>query len=315
MFIANTGMNLAQVRNLKWDDNYELGVESQGFREIKYRAGNRKVSFIIKISFHKKFQIFLKLRGYLLNGRECEHLFFTLGANLDQAPKAIGPDVTSNFYNVIKKIDPQVEKVLSRGWRAAKADWLVRNTDVSTAALVLQNSESTVMKHYMGGSVNQSLSELGLFFERLSDVVKNSYPLKSKEALIDSPLGECNDFGNPTQVEFNQSIQPNCAQPEGCLFCDKYIVHMDERDVRKLISYLLCINQTSSLSSSNDHFHTLFDPIILRIQLILDFIYHKSAKHQQLVKRVRKEVEIDGIFDPYWEGKLEMLIEIGALKS
>src|SRR5207253_5824849 len=68
MFIANTGMNLAQVLELSWCTDYEVGVERQGFRAMKGRAGNKAVHFEITAAFLPKLKRYLALRHYLLNG-------------------------------------------------------------------------------------------------------------------------------------------------------------------------------------------------------------------------------------------------------
>ena len=58
MFIANTGINLAQVLELLNGD-YEVGVERQGFRAIKRRAGNKAVHFEITAAFLPKLKRYL----------------------------------------------------------------------------------------------------------------------------------------------------------------------------------------------------------------------------------------------------------------
>ena len=53
-------------------------------------------------------------------------------------------------------------------------------------------------------------------------------------------------------------------------------------------------------------------PVLLRIDEIVNNI---SEINLNLVDRVKNEVYIEGNLDSYWEGKLEMLINIGAITN
>jgi hypothetical protein len=305
MFIANTAMNLAQVLELSWRGDYEIGVERQGFRAIKARAGNKVIHFEITTAFLPKLKRYLALRNYLLNGAACERLFFSLGRRLIGPFSKMREHVLDNFFTILRLIDPQLPKVAPRQWRAAKSDWLIRNRDPATAALVLQNSERTIVKAYAAGSESTHLQELSDFFARVGDLVVNKG--QAIVSGIDLAVGACASFGKPSQVESKVPIIPDCRHPEGCLFCDKFRVHADERDARKLLSCRYCIQQTSHLAASEEQFQRLFNPILDRIQAILDEVDRREAG---IIERIRREVEDEGELDPYWAGKLEMLMNL-----
>src|SRR4030066_186875 len=95
----------------------------------------------------------------------------------------------------------------------------------------------------------------------------------------------------PIPTEAVPPIAPDCHQSEGCLFCDKYVVHADERDVRKLISCRTCIYRTAHLSTSDEYFQSLFGEVLRRIEIILVTSGGKSEDHRTQVERVRVEVE------------------------
>lgn len=312
LFVASTGMNWAVIRELKWTANFEVGAESQGFRQIKYRAGGRVVSFIIKTNFLPKFKRYLELRRYLLNNSECDYLFFTMGNRLSSDPKQIGPFVLESLQTTLRRIDPSLSPILARAWRAAKSDWLIKNTDPSTTALLLQNSERTVLRHYIAGSETEATREMSGFFNRVSKIVLHEHQ-KLDSGWLDSPLGECQKYGEPKSLNDNGPIKPDCHQPEGCLFCDKYVAHADERDARKLLSCQHCIYLTRHLSASDDHFRAMFGEIIDRIEAIINEIGKKSHSHSQLVERIKREVHEDGLLDPYWDNKVQMLISLGVV--
>lgn len=73
-----TGMNDSTPSSVKWnDDSFIDEVAEKGLRNIKYRARNKVVVFKIQRIFLESFRTFIKLRRFILNGHECETLFFT----------------------------------------------------------------------------------------------------------------------------------------------------------------------------------------------------------------------------------------------
>lgn len=306
-FLAQTGMNWSQVVNMTWADDYEVSATHQVFRTIKWRAGNREVFFELPVAFMPKFKRYLELRKFLLNGRPCNWLFFRLGIKGLGEPSQIksGPTTT---YQTLRRIDPDLSAVMPRQWRAAKSDWLIRNTDPSTAALVLQNSEKTVLESYAAGSETSQLEELTCFLNKVSEtVVAKGLVI---EGAVSRAVGVCSSFGAPRQTKAQNSIQPDCKGPEGCLFCDKFKVHADEVDTRKLISCRYCLLQTAPLVGSEERYHEMLGPIFNRIEIILAEV---SLRDDSLVPKVTKEVEEDGELDPYWARKLEMLMDLGLV--
>lgn len=310
LFIAHTGMNWSQVKNLQWTKDFDVGAESQGFRAIKYRAGGRIVSFRIETIFLPVFRKFLLLRDYLLNGEEFHYLFLTYGVDLSGTPSIIGNGVLRSTQRMFRRIDPTISPVTSREWRAAKADWLLRKTDASTTALLLQNSEEVVLKHYAAGSESQASEEMTEFFANLESVIRP----QSDNTLEQSAVGNCLDRGHPITVNKGASIQPDCHQPEGCLFCDKYAIHADDVDTRKLISCRFCITETEHLSNSVEQFNHLFGGVIARIDALLTHISNRSSDYEALVSRVSHEVNAQGMLDHYWSRKMEMLVSLGVIE-
>ncbi|MFZ3042907.1 MAG: hypothetical protein WA108_14165 [Thiobacillus sp.] len=79
-FLANTGMNWSSIKQLAWETGeMDISVERQGFRTIKYRAKGRTVSFEIQPVFLPLFKTFLRVRKYLMNDQQFDHLFLGSG--------------------------------------------------------------------------------------------------------------------------------------------------------------------------------------------------------------------------------------------
>jgi len=306
IFLATTGMNKESILNLLWDDNYETSSERQGFRTIKHRAGNKTCYFELSIGMMPKFKKFLELRKYLLKNNYCEYLFFSLGKNFLQEPRQLNGDSFSNIFKTLHNLDPTIDKITPREWRAAKSDWLVRNTDVSTAALMLQNSEQVLMKHYTAGSETDHLSELSKFFGEISNFVLEQSEKSKGES---SSVGICLDYGKPNSLN-NSPVKVNCKSPEGCLFCDKYRIHADEKDTRKLVSCRYCLQKTAQLSNNKEDFDAVFGKIFQRIDELLKEIEEIKPG---LTTKIIKEVEEMGELDHYWARKLELLFDLGLI--
>ncbi len=299
MFLSRTGMNWAQAIDLPWSGSFtKVATIRQKFRSIKHRAGGKEVYFQLPLRFMPFFKRFLELRDYLLQGySDFDHLFFTMGNRSACVPTPLKSSlqITSKF---LKRIDPKIVPVLSRAWRAAKSDWMISRTDVSTTAQILQNSERTVLKSYATGSVETHQMEMSAFLNRM---VVNKGIVSSGS--IQNSVGDCTSYGNPNEISGLIIVKPNCGRPEvGCLFCDKFQVHADEIDVRKLLSCRYCLTRTSHLTG----FHAISEPLLEQIQLILNEV---GSRDPLLVPRIAIEVE-EGELDPYWARKYDMLLRL-----
>lgn len=301
LFLSRTGMNWAQAMNLTWSGSYTDAVSTirQKFRSIKYRAGGKEVYYQLPLMFMPLFKRFLQLRDYLLQDYpEFERLFFTMGNRAAEAPSSVKVTMKIITRN-LQRIDPALVPILSRAWRAAKSDWLITRTDVSTTAQLLQNVERTVLNAYAAGAIATHLTEMSSFLDQM---------VVDKGAVLDScstiAVGECALYGAPHVIPgVIAAVQPTCQSPEvGCLFCDKFKIHADEIDVRKLLSCHYCLTRTSHLAG----FHTMSEPIIDRIQFILDVVHSRDSS---LVPRITQEVA-EGELDPYWASKYDMLLRL-----
>jgi len=221
LFAANTGMNYAQIRNLGWSEDNEIRNDIHGFKTIKYRALGRTTEFYITKSFLKLFKLYLSLRLYILQDTNFPYLFFSVQKSvIKQIPQGkirqIFRDLSRIFYD-------DIDLISSREWRAYKANYLTKNTDVSTTALILQNTEETVLRSYTEGNDSDSRNELSKFFNSISEKIYTDPEKKAQQA--NSPVGHCSSANNPTRLLATDGIIPDCKTPEGCLFCEHYALH------------------------------------------------------------------------------------------
>ena len=301
MFLSRTGMNWAQMAGLRWSGNYKENSSTirQRFRQIKFRAGNKEVSFQLPLQFTNTFKRFLQLRDYLLEGDSSfDYLFFSKGEHGSKAPKPINGNMGITF-KTLSRIDPGLSPILPMAWRAAKSDWTLTRSDVATTALLLQNSEQSVRKSYAAGSVATHLEEMSDFLDQM--VLEGR---TGPSGLEETAVGECSSYGDSQKIIGDTAaVLPDCERPEiGCLFCNKFKIHADEQDVRKLLSCRYCLRQTSHLAG----FHSMAEPLLARIQVILTEVRRRD---ETLVDRVEQEVD-EGEMDGYWAAKYDMLLRL-----
>jgi len=307
LFSANTGMGLGLMANLGWEgDEYDVAIEKQGFKTIKHRAGNKMVSFLVTSNFLAVFRKYLKLRAYLLeshSGQSCNYLFFRV---INGKLLPLSMDVSTHFNIRLNTLFDLDIKITTRQWRAYKSDWLIRNSDLVTTAMILQNTPDTVLKHYTAGSEATAISELTSYFEQFNKklIIRNNELSKS------TSVGQCISIDIPINIAEISGFKPDCKKPEGCLFCKQYAVHADEADIRKLLSFKYVIEQGRPLATSNEHYQDLFSPVIARIENIIEAILASNQAMKEVQVRMSKEVYDFEQLDPFWAGKLKMLVDM-----
>lgn len=310
LFAAATGAPFSVIESLEWSEEYLSKSDVQGFKQVKFRAQNKLVSYNISSVFVDQLKLFCKLRDYLLKGTQYKYLFF--GRTTTGKIRKLNWGDLDRHMDSLKRIDPDVPRILNRQLKAAKSDWLIRNTDIATTALVLQNTERTVQKHYVAGSPTTAAVELTNYFEKKKAVLREAR--SQFENAKASPLGNCQEEGNPKPIDHNdKSVQPDCVGEDGCLFCEKYFLHADEIDIRKLLSYQYVNQLSAHLSGGEDNHICVFKSINERVDELLRKIESSSDELLKLVAIVRKEVFDEGIVSEYWKERIDMLIELGVL--
>lgn len=314
LFLAATGANESQIVTLPWSEELEQNVmnpeiERQGFRCIKYRAAGKEVSFEIGVRYMPVLRQFLKLRNYLLFGNKSELLFFCYRDYKYGDPSKLGParGLQNRFYAVLSRFWPESPRIKSRQWRAAKQDFAIRNTDPAVSADLLQHSLSTALRSYSNGSEVVHQKEMGKFLLQMERRVVLSNEAQDSHGEVRS-LGHCLTPQEPTPIVQDVPVPVDCNVTEGCLFCDKFRVHADEQDVRKLFSARHCIRVAAQYSENMEEHERVFGRVIKRIDNILSEIKQRDAN---LVASIERDVDEDGNLDSFWSAKLDTLVALG----
>ncbi|WP_152976962.1 hypothetical protein [Burkholderia pseudomallei] len=305
MFCATTGMNWSDAVRLPWTGEYTVGAVRQHFRTIKHRAGGKEIEYDIEAIFLPHFKRYLKLREYLLSGVEWPYLFFMGEFKWfgKIKPRLYGHNSSTLLHFQIR-LDPTLKPIGNKGWRAAATNHSVDTYGPEVTATRFQKSMRVVQRHYASGTPTQTIIELGGYFEQQEVALRDS---RKGRGCQESAVGDCAQPGSPNSIVERPAVVPDCGEPAGCLFCDKYFLVPDERDVRKLFSFRFVINMTKSLSANVSHWSSVHGPILQRIERNIAAISNRSDAHKTLVERVKHEVETLGKLDEYWRSKLQML--------
>jgi hypothetical protein len=309
LFLTETGMNLAQLLDLKWNAELEVSLQSpsvtrQKFRQVKYRAGGKEIAFKVSVGFMPKLKTYMALRKYLVGESHTEEFFVI--ARSDGRPTAISEQFLNSFYRRFDSLGIVLPRVNAREWRAAKQDWAVSNHGPVVAAMLMGHSLETAIRVYSNGSAAAQQAEFSAFLTTVEGIVLR--PNENPPGSIKNAVGVCVEFQKPLPITAVASVKPDCRSSEGCLFCDKYKVHADATDVRKLLSCRHCVRLVCNRTDSMEQYDNSFGIVLRRLSFLLDELRKRDA---DLVAEIENDVDIEGNLDRFWASKLDQLLELG----
>ena len=313
LFLAETGVNLAQLLAMKWcrelaSSLQDASVARQKFREVKYRAGAKEITFTVSLGFMPKLKAYLALREYLVQDADRDALFVVVGHHAQPGRLT---DLSINFLDLLyRRLDTLgivLPRISARQWRAAKQDWAVSNHDPLVAARLMGHSLATALRSYSTGTDAAHKAEMGAFLASVEKTVLK--PGNDPAGSIRSAVGICIGFHKPAPIAASVTVPPDCRSTEGCLFCDQYRVHADAADVRKLLSCRHCVRLVSGRAESIEQYDSSFGAVLRRVDFLLDELRRRDAA---LVEQIEQDVDIEGNLDAFWSAKLDQLYELGV---
>ncbi|MEX4002180.1 integrase [Paraburkholderia sp. EG285A] len=313
LFLAETGINLAQLQTMKWSPELaaslqDASVARQKFREVKYRAGGKEITFTVSLGFMPKLKAYLALRKYLVQDAHCDALFIVVGRSV-QARRLIGlpAQFLVQLYCRLNTLGIALPRISARQWRAAKQDWAVSNHGPVVAARLMGHSLDTALRLYSNGTDAAHKAEMGAFLASVEKTVLK--PGSDPAGSIRSAVGVCIEFQKPAPIAASVTVQPDCRSTEGCLFCGQYRVHADAADIRKLLSCRHCVRLVNGRADSIEQYDSSFGAVLRRVGFLLDELRKRDAA---LVDQIERDVDIEGNLDAFWSAKLDQLYELGV---
>lgn len=306
-----TGMNDSTLATVEWnEDGFVEEVAEKGLKNIKRRAGNKAVVFKIQSIFMGSFRTFIRLRRFVLNGHECNTLFFTgVGEHARLSASAATGGFGAMSYDVIRALYPNLAYTGSQTLRLNKKRWLMKKSKGQTflVAVMMQHKPETGGRYYPHETRAESQDMMGEYLDYQHRII-----MEMDESNLSS-AGGCDSPENVPQSDADGLwIKPDCQKKMTCLFCTHYRIKAVEEEIRKVLSMEYVINRHSILHArSQVHFDTVMGPILERIKLLFKSMENKFPKTQGVIAEVRHDVYENQNLHWYWQARLELLWELG----
>lgn len=205
IFIAQTGMNLAQARQLRVSKfTYQSHVDGYEVRRVYKARRKGEVVFQIFSEYRVRFERYLTWRRTLFPTDEDGLLFprVARGGRLSVAPGDFGMVKRRCTALGVRFFGPQ-------SLRMMRVNWLARHSgDVSLTAEMAQHSQATLLRTY--DQPNHPLASIEI----------SRFHLRTDPALAMPGSGVCIE-AVPRQLANvpEEATRPDCISPAGCLFC------------------------------------------------------------------------------------------------
>ena len=305
-------------------------IPNQKIIHVKERAGGKPIQIKLTNKIVHPLKEFLVFREYALNlidekerKKIGNYAFFTFKLNFNEGDNDLiglysSKDLVlfKGWYNSIFGKDTYISPRVGRGSNAniyKHLDSLKNHKQaIDISAEVLGHTSEVDFNNYTEATKEQVRSQLTEFFDTVYDqmIYKNRTTKKDIPVVTDiegSPTiaGHCSNTAPSRAQGFNENIeQPNCSNPSTCLFCENYVLHTDEIDLRKLLSLRKIAEMHSDLNE---------EMVIVkyRIDEILKQIIESNMHLTSLIHTINDEVN-EGYFDENWQNILELLIDLGV---
>lgn len=204
MFIAQTGLNLAQAHMLRVDQfHYTSHLDGYQVRTYKSRRGG-EVLFEIFSHYRSWFERYLAWRDAWFPN-DMDGLLFPLvrpgGRLATEAPQFIALGRLC--------ADLGTEMVRPRKLRGARINWLLRESlNPNQAAEIAQHTTETLIRFYAEPNPQIAMVEISRFHRQADPTICSPAPgtcvAPSPKSVIDAP---------------RNAPEPDCINASGCLFC------------------------------------------------------------------------------------------------
>ncbi|KOY04335.1 hypothetical protein AM274_01870 [Pseudomonas nunensis] len=307
MFILYTEGNESPVGTIPWDATSSVDTVIQSFRTIKWRS-HTELDLSFEARFLVHFRSYLRIREILVDGHDFGYLFGTFGR--ENSPLPLDSGYSSTVGKQLRRlVDPNLTILGFRELRAYHHHYKTTHHGVEVAAADAQHTLGTAITSYQAGNAADNIAQAGAFFTSFGLILAS---VEQEQAARTTQAGSCDGHLIPAKQLDEASIQPNCRNFLGCLFCESNLIHFNAQDAHKLLSMAYIIEQLRQLQISPTEHGQVFDITLNKIYWIIK----KMEANPSLAAEIT-EIRID-VFEhenltPYWQNKLRILSEIGVL--
>ena len=295
IFLAQTGMNLAQAsllrsEDFRWKTN---GEDYDVFRVYKERRHGEAI-FSCYNSYREHLQTYLKWLNDAGLKELDDRLFPFLSRGVVGA--ANGKVPIGSLQILLKKhglnyIPPSVI-------RKTRVNWLLRHTDsLSLTASQMGHTPNVLVEDYLRPNHQRATSEIISFHNSCISSIASPGP------------GVCVGQNQPRKITSipDEAPVPDCISPEGCIFCIHHKDVMSSDYCWKLTSHLrLKTLELGEYKPSKKNYTHPACLVIDRINLKLNAIAKSSAIREQWVVEARDSIRASH-YHPQWSGFINLL--------
>jgi hypothetical protein len=314
-----TGATPSELIQFEYEDAVEVEKNhlKRELTSIKFRAGGKKTRYLIGGSRGLKIlRDYLKLRQWILDGAECEYLFFQMGRDgsyTGEFVKLHHAFATQGRMPLVRLLFGKQPKFLSASLLRKYKSLVLHELGfpVATTASLLNHSATINQSHYTETTDQRCHAELTLYWESVRGAASLVKARKYKSKQVTSnAVGQCEKMFHPEPSIDFPPITPDCQTQYGCLYCKHYVCHADEEDLRKLLSLNYVLTELRQFGLHIDRSKDLFSDLQVRISIIVDTIANISASKKALVKKITDDVFELGNLTGFWENRLSRYEEM-----
>lgn len=330
-FIGASGANLQVVTEAEID-KFEQPASGKNLRlsGLKSRASNKVVHPEFAAKYLTIWKKWLDIRNDFLNYKGVISNIAFPWVTSENSITKIPNGATSKDKTLAKWLTKNygVAWFSTRDWRRFKSKLLGKasDNDIFASAEMQGHSVKTAIRHYTNRSLIDASNEISFALNSIYESAISRTRNKSEidANIIDSgpqvtmtSIGHClsEDKLQPEAFEgfTSEAPQPNCRTKETCIFCDKYAIHADTQDIKKILSFKFVATALSK-SSIQRNLEYKWAPYLHRVDEILRKLeaYQPSLKNE--INKVAKDIEF-GELDDFWMDYYEILIELGTIEQ
>ena len=290
LFIAQTGMNLEQARNLELDD-FVYTSHLDGYQVKAYKArrsGN--VLFEIFKEYREHFEQYLKWRKEWFANQDNDLLFPFISED-----KVLAAPTFHRIKKFTKKYDlPFVNPSLLR---KARVNWMLRtNLSPQQVADSAQHDIKTLFRAYDMPNPQLAMIEIAQFHKLNDQIIPAAAP------------GACaSQVPMSIKTVKDLSPEPDCINSSGCLFCKNHRDIDSEDHIWSLASYRY-LKSIELASFKNNHLKDIKNPIEIVIERItekLNYFKNSNEERKKWLIEVLNKIE-EGDYHMMWDGLIQL---------
>ena len=320
---CESSINSSQLYGLRIDNltDFKPSIKGMKLCVTKPRANYKSTEFLIAVPMLPLIEDYKEFRLWILSltgNKNNKSLLFSLNTKLGETNdcfKKVNSFSGSQQLNLRRWVVgfiPNFEWITPTIIRKTTSTIFYNKTkSAHITSKKLGNTPNIVSRHYIEASEKEFVEQVSHFFESLHDQIANRYrknndviTVNINEVSKETPIGGCKNSIPKLHNGFtNELEEPHCSNPSSCLFCENYVVHSDQDDIRKLMS----LKKILSISDKTDEALV----IIRRINEILKILYEKYPRKKEDFIAVAYSVEL-GEFDEYWQDHLKLLLDLGV---